>query len=142
MGFAEDDDIVIIGLEIDPIPDNDCGLIWQIGNVVCGPITEGGSMSVTLDSIQEVNLAVMAVDRRGNPVPVPDPPAWSVTPLEMLDLTVDTVDPHKALLKAKGPVGTGSVNVTLGTLSGSLSVIVVAAPAAQAIITPDVPKDQ
>ena len=106
----------------------------------------GVNMFLLTDDNPGQAFVLNPVDKKGNPAPV-DSLKWSVSDPALLNLAVST-DGTQATLTAVGRLGTAQLNVTCQpqgdedpakTLSGSLSIQVVAGAAATITITPAAP---
>lgn len=112
-----------------------------------GPVTEQEGVSepmaqtVILTDSQDVALsAVVAVDKKGNPVPLASTPTFATT-----DTTIITVTDNgdgTAKVSAVGALGTGKVMITADALTDEIDVAVQAGAASSLSATIGTPEEQ
>jgi len=103
-------------------------------------------MAFTLTDIQQVSLAIQAVDARGNPAKLDGAPVWTSSDTALLTV-VASDDGLSCVATAVGPLGTAQVLVTadadLGTgvraLTGLLDIDIIASEALNVVIVPGTP---
>lgn len=103
-------------------------------------------MAFTLTDIQQVTLAITAVDARGNPAKLDGAPVWATSDAALLTV-VPSEDGLSCVATAVGPLGTAQVLVTadadLGAgireLTGLLDVEIIASEALNITIVPGTP---
>jgi hypothetical protein len=94
----------------------------------------GGNTMLRITDVQKVTASVVLEDAAGNPV-TPDPstpsatPSWAVSDSTILNLTPNP--DGSATLVSTGKLGTSQVSVTVGGLSATDSVEVIASAATQ-----------
>lgn len=104
------------------------------------------TMAFTLTDIQQVSLAITAVDARGNPAALDGAPVWATSDAALLTVTASE-DGMSAIATAVGPLGTAQVTVTadaaIGSdvreLKGLLDVEIIASEALNVTIVPGTP---
>lgn len=84
---------------------------------------------------QEFDLAISEVDAAGNPVTTSGV-TFSSSDESVLTIVQDQDDDSKAVVSAVGALGTATISVTAGELSGSLDVEVIAEAATGINLTP------
>ncbi len=102
-----------------------------------------------LTDVQKATLSIAPVDAKGNPAPVDGAPSWSVSDPTLLDIA-PADDGLSAVVTARGPLGSGQVNVQadadLGagvtTIAGTLDVTVSASQATTLNIAAGAPEPQ
>jgi hypothetical protein len=110
-------------------------------------------MPFVLTATQEIDLSIdpsSIRDKRGNVAPVQGGWAWEVSDATVGVVTVNPDDSSRAVLKAFGPIGSGTVaarsDADLGEgvvpIVASESFDVVAGQAVVATITPGTPREQ
>jgi len=103
-------------------------------------------MAFTLTDIQQVTLAITAVDARGNPAKLDGAPVWATSDAALLTVT-PSADGMSCVATAVGPLGTAQVTVTadadLGAgireLTGLLDIEIIASEALNVTIVPGTP---
>jgi len=103
-------------------------------------------MAFTLTDIQQVTLAITAVDARGNPAKLDGAPVWATSDAALLSI-VASEDGLSCVATAVGPLGTAQVTVSAdadlgeGTreLAGLLDVEIIASEALNITIVPGTP---
>lgn len=105
---------------------------------------------LVLTATQQADLAVTITDSRGNPAPVQNP-VWTSSEPETVTVDVDPTDPHKAVVKAVGPVDEASMvkfeaDADMGEgeipIIATLDVVVTAGQAVIVEITAGTPTEQ
>lgn len=103
-------------------------------------------MAFILTDIQQVDLAITAVDAKGNPAKLDGAPTWLSSDESILTVQ-PSVDGMSAVVIAVGPIGTAQISVTADAdlspsvtqLLGILDVEVVASDAVNVTIVPGTP---
>ena len=90
-----------------------------------------------LDS-EQVALSIQPVDAAGNPATVDGVPSWSSSDTSVLTLT-PSADGLSAVAAATGKLGTSTISVTLGSISGTLQVDVHSGAAVSVTISAGTP---
>jgi hypothetical protein len=114
-----------------------------------GFVIKGEDMALTLTAVQQVEVAVSAVDAKGNPAPVEDV-EFSSSDESIVTVTPDPTDPNFATAVAVGTPGIAQVKVVADadigdgtkTLAGLLDIEVVAAEAVSLGVSAGTPVDQ
>jgi hypothetical protein len=103
-------------------------------------------MAFTLTDVQQVTLAITAVDARGNPAKLDGAPVWASSDTALLTIA-PAADGLSCVATAVGPLGTAQITVTadadLGAgvreLQGLLDIEIIASEALNVTIVPGTP---
>jgi len=107
---------------------------------VLNGIPEVGIVSFQLQDIQSVPLTLSFVDADGNPAAAPAgiTPTWATSDATKVTVT-PAADGLSAVASGQSGLGDAQISVTAGSLTGQLTVTVVAGPPASITITPGAP---
>ncbi len=94
--------------------------------------------NLVMTDMQKVSLTVEFKDAAGNPASVDGVPVWASSDPSVT--VVAATDGLSAVATAAGPLGTAQISVTLGSLTGTLDIQIVASAAVSVAIVAGTPE--